>query len=140
MAITSEFIEPAVSNDKDIINLWYTLSNTTDTDYRVDSLSEITTAGLTADDDALYSFNQGISFDVPLIVPAHRKTKVILHVIAPTNRLSIADDASDAAVNTYKADVLAFLRSEYANMKGLAIMDDRRRYEIDLPLGKRPSH
>ena len=133
-AITAEFLELGTSEEEGTINLWYTLTNSTDADYRIDNVTDITTAGLTRDDDALYAFNQGVSFDVPLIVPARRKTEVMLHLRVPSSRLTIADDASDADVAAYKTSVRALLRSEYANMKGLVVMDEGPRYEIDFPL------
>lgn len=78
-AIEAEFIGPAASEEKDVINLWYSINNSTPDDYKINQNSDVTTAGWTTSDDALYGFNQGISFD-PIIIPAHRKAKIILHV------------------------------------------------------------
>jgi len=132
-AIRAEFREPATSESSASINLWFMLTNTTDADYRIDSLSEITSAGL-MDNDALYGFNQGISFEVPLIIPAHRSAAVILHIPFPTEHLSVPDGASDSAVMAYKKNVMAFLRSKYSHLKGFAILDEGIRYEIDFPV------
>ncbi len=110
VAIQAEFLEPAASDEKDVINLWYTLKNTTAADYKINAVSEVTTAGWTANDDALYGFNQGISFDVPLIIPAHRKTKTILHVAL--GNPSVAGGISDAQAS--HESVEAFLSLDEA--------------------------
>jgi len=95
-AIRAEFVELATSHEKDTIDFWYTLTNTTDADYRIDRLDEITTAGLTVD-DSLYGFNQGVSFDPPLIILAHQKTKTILHVtLANPNNAQVSRKTAEA--------------------------------------------
>lgn len=133
-AIRAEFVELATSHEKGTINFWYTLTNTTDTDYRIDRLDEVTTAGWT-EGDSLYAFNQGISFEVPLIIAAHRKIEAMFHFLpAIPFHLRVPDDASDTAVATYKTNLMNFLRSEYAHLKGFAVLDERTRYEIDFPL------
>jgi hypothetical protein len=131
-AIRAEFVELAGSDKKDAIRLWYTLTNTTDADYKIENMRGITTAvsahGAT---DFLYAFNGGmISLEMPLIIPAHRKIRVILTVALQTDK-SVADDASDAAVTIYKKDVMIFLQSKYSKMQGFVLMDDGTRYEID---------
>jgi S1-C subfamily serine protease len=101
-AIRAEFVELATSNERTTVNFWYALTNTTDADYRIDSLDEVTTAGLIGD-GSLYGFNQGLSFEVPLIIPAHRQTNAILHFIPSIGlNLSIPDAAPATAVKRYK--------------------------------------
>jgi hypothetical protein len=130
-AIRAEFVELATSHEKGTINFWYSLTNTTDADYKIDSLDEITTAGMTVD-HSLYSFNRGISFEVPLIIPAHRNAKAIFHFVPSIDlNLSVHDDASANAVAKYKNNVMNYLRSKYAGLKGFAILDEKTRYEID---------
>jgi hypothetical protein len=132
-AIEAEFVELAPSNEEGRVNLWFTLTNTTDSEYRVDRVDQVTTAGWTVDDQ-LYAFNQGVSFDVPLIAPAHQKTKALVHVNFPSEHLTVPDDASKADVAAYRTKVMAFLRSEYAGWRGIVILDDRTHYQIDFPL------
>ena len=132
-AIQAEFVELAPSNEEGRVNLWFTLTNTTGADYKIERVNEVMTAGWTIDDE-LYAFNQGVSFDVPLIVPAHQKTKELLHVNFPKEHLRVPDDASYADVAAYRAKVMAFLRSEYAGWRGVVIRDERTGYRIDFPL------
>ncbi len=129
-AIQAEFVELAPSNEEGKVNLWFTLANTTDTDYKIERVNEVTTAGWTIDDE-LYAFNQGVSFDVPLIVPAHQKTKALVHVNFPKEHLRVPDDASYADVAAYRTKVMAFLRSEYAGWRGIVVLDERTRYRVD---------
>lgn len=131
-AIRAEFIELATSDRKDTIRLWYALTNTTDADYRIESMIGITTAAQ-AGSDSLYAFNQGmISVEMPLTMPAHRKIQTLLTVALQTDK-SVPNDASDATVAIYKKDVMTFLRSKYSKMKGFVLMDEGTRYEIDFP-------
>lgn len=134
MAIRAEFVEPATSDEEGTIRLWYNVTNTTDIDYRIDSPSEVTTAGLTGDGDTLFDFNQGVLFEVPFIVPAHRKAGAILRVPLPGEHLNVPDGASDSAVAIYKKNVMIFLRSKWTGLMGFAVLDERTRYEIDFPL------
>jgi hypothetical protein len=135
-AIRAEFVELATSDKKDSIRFWYTLTNTTDADYRIENMGGITTAvSAHAATDFLYAFNQGmISLEMPLIIPAHRKIRVILTVALQTDK-SVPDDASEAAVTMYKKDVMTFLRSKYSKMQGFILMDEGTRYELDFPAG-----
>ena len=134
VAIRAEFVEPATSDEEGTIRLWYNVTNMTDMDYRIDSPSEVTTAGLTGDGDTLFGFNQGVSFEAPFVVPAHRKAGAILRVPLPGEHLSVPDGASDTAVAIYKKNVMTFLRSKWTNLVGFAVLDERTRYEIDFPL------
>jgi len=134
-AIQAEFVEIAASSKPGTINFWYALTNTTDDDYRIDTLSEITTAGWVVN-DSLYEFNQGISFEVPVIIPAHRRTLVMLHADLSPGNLSVPDGASESAISVYRSNVMKFLQSNYAASAGFAILDERRGYEIDFPLPK----
>ncbi len=139
-AIRAEFVELATSDKKDSIGFWYTLTNTTDEDYRIENMSGITTAiSMHGETDYLYSFSVGgqvplISLETPLIIPAHRKTRTILSVAFPMDK-SVPDDASEAAVTMYKKDVMTFLRSKYSKMQGFVLMDEGTRCEIDFPAG-----
>jgi hypothetical protein len=131
-AIRAEFVELATSDRKDTIRLWYTLTNTTEADYRIESMIGITTAAQ-AGSDSLYAFNQGmISVEMPLTMPAHRKIQTLLTVALQTDK-SVPNDASDATVAIYKKDVMTFLRSKYSKMQGFVLMDEGTRYEIDFP-------
>jgi hypothetical protein len=138
-AIRAEFVELATSDQKDSIRFWYTLTNTTDEDYRIQSMSGITTAiSMHGEPDYLYSFSMAgqaggwISLETPLIIPAHRKIRTILSVAFRTDQ-SVRDDASEAAVKNYKKDVITFLRTKYSKMQGFVLLDEGTRYEIDLP-------
>jgi hypothetical protein len=102
-AIQAEFLVPGASDEKDSINLWYTLRNTTAADYKLNAVSEVTTAAWTANDDAFYGFNQGISFDVPLIIPAHRKTKVRLHLALGNPRVAGGTSNAQASHESLEA-------------------------------------
>jgi hypothetical protein len=134
-AIRAEFVELATSDRKDTIRLWYTLTNTTDADYRLESMIGITTAAQ-AGSDSLYAFNKGmISLETPLIVPAHRKIQALLTVALQTDK-SAPNDASDITVTIYKKDVMTFRRSKYAKMQGFVLMDEGTRYEIDFPFAR----
>jgi hypothetical protein len=128
-AIRTEFVELTTSEKKGTINIWYALTNTTDLDYRIESLDQVTTAAR-ADGDSLYAFNQGLSLEVPLLIPAHRTIRAILHAPLLTD-ISVADNASGTAVSSYKIEVMNLLGTKYAKMRGFAIMDGRTRYEID---------
>jgi hypothetical protein len=135
-AIRAEFVELAASDRKDRIKLWYTLTNATDADYRIQNMSGITTAvSAHGKTDFLYAFNQGmISLEMPLIIPANRKIRAMLTVALQTDK-SVPSDASDATVRIYKNDVMSFLRSKYSKMQGFVLMDEGTRYEIDFPAG-----
>ena len=140
-AIRAEFVELATSDKKDSIRFWYTLTNTTGEDYRIENMSGITTAiSMDGGTDYLYSFSMAgqeptlISLETPLIIPAHRKIRTILSVAFPMDK-SVPDDASEAAVAIYKKDVMTFLRAKYSQMKGFVLMDEGTRYEIDFPAG-----
>lgn len=138
-AIRAEFVELATSDQKDSIRFWYTLTNTTDEDYRIETMRSITTAiSMHGEPDYLYSFSMAgqaggwISLETPLIIPARRKIRTVLSVAFRTDR-SVPDDAPEATVTAYKKDVTAFLRSKYSKMQGFALLDEGTRYEIDLP-------
>ena len=135
-AIRAEFVELAASDRKDRIKLWYTLTNTTDADYRIQNMSGITTAvSAHGKTDFLYAFNEGmISPEMPLIIPANGKIRAMLTVALQTEK-SVPSDASDAMVTIYKNDVMSFLRSKYSKMQGFVLMDEGSSYEIDFPAG-----
>ena len=135
-AIRAAFVELAASDRKDRIKLWYTLTNTTDGEYRIQNMSGITTAvSAHGKTDFLYAFNQGmISLEMPLIIPANGKIRAMLTVALQTDK-SVPSDASDATVTIYKTDVMSFLRSKYSKMQGFVLMDEGTRYEIDFPAG-----
>ncbi|MGB9234744.1 MAG: hypothetical protein WCC04_10045 [Terriglobales bacterium] len=135
--IRAEFVDLATSNQKDSIRLWYSLTNTTDTDYRIETMSGIVTAvfadSTKGDSCFLYAFNEGlISLEMPLIVPAHRSIRAMLTVALQTDK-SVADDASEIAAAIYKKDVMTSLRSKYSRMKGFVLLDVGTGYEIDFP-------
>lgn len=132
-AIRARFVELATSDEEGTINFWYRLTNTTDADYRIGSFDDVETAGWAAG-DTLYNFNQGVSFETPIIIPAHGAALVMLHVVMPTSHLSVREGASEKAVRAYKRKVTDFLRSEFADFNGVVILDERVRYRIDLPL------
>jgi hypothetical protein len=135
-AIRADFVELAASDRKDRIKLWYTLTNTTDADYRIQNMSGITTAvSAHGKTDFLYAFNEGmISLEMPLIIPANGKIRAMLTVALQTDK-SVPDGASEAAMTIYKNDVMSFLRSKYSKMRGFVLMDEGTRYEIDFPAG-----
>jgi hypothetical protein len=135
--IRAEFVELATSDQKDSIRLWYSLTNTTNADYRIETLSSIITAvfahSAKRDSGFLYAFNDGmISLEMPLTVPAHRSIRTMLTVALQTGR-SVPDDPSEVAAAIYKKDVMNFLQSKYSKMKGFVLMDEATRYEIDFP-------
>ena len=63
-----------------MIDLNYMLTNTTNSEYRIGSMDDVTTYGRKKNDGLLYIPNERVTFEVPLLIPPHGQAILVLHL------------------------------------------------------------
>jgi len=139
-AISADFVEFGTRPKEGMIDLGYMLTNTTNTEYRIGSMDDVTTYGRKKNDGLLYIPNERATFEVPLLIPPHGQVIVVLHLEFSPQHMSVLKPSQP--FTAYKTNVINFLWSEYSPTGGFSILDEKTRYKIDLPLpslGTKPS-
>jgi hypothetical protein len=118
----------AASNDGKRVIFTYSVDNTTDTDYQLDSSYGIKV--LIRDKEG--SFSQPLSDEVlriPVFIPTRQKGGLTLSLA-----LSEIPVAGTAETDTeYHERLRAYCEKRLANVTGFVVFDDTKRYQINLP-------
>lgn len=128
-----------VNDDGKAIGLVYTLENTSQRDFELDSASPIQIFERLKDGTLVGPLTDKtiLSIHFPVSIPAGQKTGVL--VLMPESEIPARTSSEDDAA--YHEDIRKFLEPKDAEIDGFVIFDSRDRYEVDLPkwLSKPPA-
>src|SRR2546423_1014510 len=120
-------------DDKNQLNFRYILENPTDLDYSLETYSHPSFAARLEDSDSLVGFgSESVKIDLPVYVPAHRKSIVI--VSTPDYGLTIeklSENASAEERKKFHKALETFISEKMTNLNGFALFNNTLRYEID---------
>jgi hypothetical protein len=136
-AITATYDNLGTEGEKN--NFWfaYTLENHTNEDYRIDSESpEVHLAVLLRRSNNALSFgdNKDITTDYPVFIPAKKSVRFQVRITYPyTDKEDYS--APDDVRHDWETKAAIYLTKELNNVNGFALIDERTRYEINMPNG-----
>lgn len=133
-AVTAEFDTLDTDGENNNVTIVYTLENHTDFDYRLADKDDVTINGKLSAEKSLSADSKELTLDFPVFLPAHKRIRLPVHVNYPYQTKLKANPTSDERHEFRKA-LAKFISTEWANLDGFEILDDRERYEIDLPPG-----
>jgi len=131
-AITAEY-DYVSSDDDNKIFFYYTVQNNTESDYRLESDTQVELAARLKEEKAFDSSGKVVTLDYPVFIPA--KGRVRLKVKIPyTYPQHDKQETSDELHDHYNK-VAQFLTKEASNLDGFVLFDTMNKYEIDFPTG-----
>jgi hypothetical protein len=131
-SITATFDSVLTEGDQNTWVFYYSLSNNTDRDYRLDATSA--TFMSTIRGNTLSNTSPDFeTFDTSLYIPSNHRLRFAVHVKFPYGLKDPIED--DAAHATWKKQLLEFVKKEAPNLNGWVLFDRTNRYEIVLPRG-----
>jgi hypothetical protein len=138
-AIVAEYDYITTEGDKNNIDVLYTLQNNTSYDYQVSSAVEVQLAGKLERENslAIEKSEEGlVNADFPLFVPAHGRSRFGIHIAYPYSE-KFDSQAPDDVRYDFGTRLAKFAASEFSNLDGFVLLDQSRRYRIELPSGWR---
>jgi hypothetical protein len=134
-AITATYDTLDTEGDANTFEFVYTLENNTDYDYRAADEGEIHLAANLKKFHSL-SFDQGkmLKTDYPIYIPARSRVRFKIHVAYP---YPIKQDlkAPNDEQHDYGTRLAQFADKDFGNLNGFALLDDKARYQVDMPNG-----
>ncbi|HEY2811279.1 MAG TPA: hypothetical protein VGJ00_07835 [Rhabdochlamydiaceae bacterium] len=131
-AITAEYRNLNAEEDQKI-QLLYTLSNNTNYDFRIEE-SDKAEIGMKLDSPDTYAeFNQYTKIDLPIFIPAHKKTIAILH-FQQSYPIKFKANGTEDERTKYRRDIEEFLKKKEV-LTGFVLLHEPTRYRIDFPPG-----
>jgi hypothetical protein len=134
-AITASFEGLDMEGDKNTLVFVYTLQNNTDFDYRISDENEIHLAATLKKSKSLsFDTSRFLKTDYPLYIPAKQRVRFMLHVNYP---YEIKEDMSapDDVRHDWETTVCQYVDKEFSNLEGFALLDDKSRYQVNIPNG-----
>jgi hypothetical protein len=131
-SITATFDSVLTEGDQNTWVFYYSISNNTDRDYRLDATSAayMSKARGNTLSNASPDFE---TFDTPIYIPSKHRLRFAVHVKFPYDIKDPLDD--EAAHAVWKKQFLEFVRKEARNLNGWVLFDETNRYEIILRRG-----
>jgi len=120
-----------VTEDGETVKLWYSVENTTDTDYDIDSDQrvKVTLKGKNGFLSPPFSSEEFRMLQLPIFIPAKQKALVFVKFPASHAPQRVPSD-SDAQ---YHERILAYCAEYFKNMQEIVLFDDLNHYQINLP-------
>ncbi len=133
-AVTSEFDSADVEGDGKTLVLSYVLYNHRDRDFRVDDMSGVTLAGRREEQqDLTFASEATIRLDVPVFIPPKERARAVIHLAYPCPGIRLEPDTTAENRKVNRSQVADCLQSEFSNLAGFVLFDDRDRIRIDFP-------
>jgi len=112
--------------NRDIV-FWYTVENTTDQDYRVETGDGISLTGKLAQPQSLSGFDSSEKIHYPIFIPSKQRLRV---------DIEIQNQYPDSGGNQPPTKVLEeCVRTHFGNLDGFVLFDSNNRYQINFPKG-----
>lgn len=137
-AIKAEYDTTDTEGEKNTVVFYYTLENTTDFDYLVESSDRILMSATLMKEKNLSPFGENQKIDYPLFVPARKRIRFPIHIgyICP---LKEKKDANLEERRKFRRDVEKYVMDEMGNLDGFDLLDETNRYEIIFSSGWKQS-
>ncbi len=131
-SITATFDGVLTEGDQNTWVFYYSLSNNTDRDYRLDATSAACMSKVRGNtlSNASPDFE---TFNSPIYIPSKHRLRFAVHVKFPYDMKDPIDN--EAAHAAWKKQFLEFVKREAPNLNGWVLFDETNRYEITLPRG-----
>lgn len=133
-AIIAEYDYVDTEGDKNTIIFYYTLENTTDFDYHLESGTNVGMNAMLHKQHSLSPFTESESVNYPISVPAKKRVRFPIHIGYPYPEKEKPDDDLEER-RRYRAGLETYIAKELANLDGFDLLDETNRYEIVLPGG-----
>jgi hypothetical protein len=136
-AIVAEYDYVTTQGDANNIAVYYTLQNNTDFDYEIPSADQIQLAAKLGRENSLSIEKSGgdaLAGDFPVFVPAHGRTRFGLHLRYPYGE-KYDSAASEDERYDFGTKLAKYMTTELTNLDGFVVLDQTRRYKIELPSG-----
>jgi hypothetical protein len=131
-AITAEYDYVSTDDDNKIF-FYYTVQNNTESDYRLESDTQVELAARLKEEKAFDSSGKIVTLDYPVFIPV--KGRVRLKVKIPqTYPAHDKEETSDERHN-HHTKVAQYITTEATNLDGFVLLDTANKYEIDFPSG-----
>jgi hypothetical protein len=131
-AVTAEY-DFASTDDDNKIFFYYTVQNNTESDYRLDSDSQVELAVRLKTEKAFDSSGKVLTLEYPVFIPAKGRARVkvkIPQAYPEHDRQETSDELYE-----HRSKVAKYVAKEATNLDGFVLFDTTSKYEIDFPSG-----
>jgi hypothetical protein len=133
-AIKAEYDHADTEGEKNTIIIYYTLENTTDFDYRIESGDQILMSATLMKQKNLSPFDENEKIDYPVFVPAKKRIRFPIH-IGYTCPLKQKENADLEERRKHRRELEKYVATEMGNLDGFDLLDETNRYEIIFSAG-----
>jgi hypothetical protein len=132
--ITAEFDSADVEGNENTLVFSYVVQNHTGRDFRISDGNGVTVAGRRERrGDLTFGSGSTIRVDYPVLVPPQDRARVAIHLAYPCPALQLEPDVTKENRNSNLARVNACIATEFENLAGFVLFDERDRIRIDFP-------
>ena len=133
-AIKADYDYATAEGEKNTILFYYTLENTTDFDFHIESGDHTLMSATLLKQKNLSPFGESEKIDYPIFVPAKKRIRFPIH-INYSYPLREKENANLEERRKYRRDLEQYLSDELTNLDGFDLLDEINRYEIVFPAG-----